>query len=363
MKMLNEMQREAFIDFVCSMRKATIDDETILADLEMIATNAYAPLVGFMNQEEYESVLERDKLPSGNVWTIPIVLPIRNAHYEKDERVALYYKNVPVAIFVVKDIFKRDVDREAKSVFGTTDLRHPGVEKLYSQSKICLGGEVTSFMPFNKVFPDFYMTPEQTKTEFKRRNWKTIVAFQTRNPVHRAHEYIQKCALEICDGLLLHPLVGPTKESDVDVTIRMKSYQALLDNWYSKERVVLSTFPAPMRYAGPKEAVFHAIVRKNYGCTHFIVGRDHAGVKDFYDPYAAHRIFDNLDLGITPLFFENAFYCNLCGAMATIKTCPHDSTNHEIISGTQVRETLKRGDMLPETFTRPQVAEVLRNAY
>jgi ATP sulfurylase len=339
----------------------------VLSDLELIAVGAYSPLTGFMTRADYESVIEAMRLADGTVWPIPITLPVTEeqarelregseiALVEPDDRI--------VAVLELREKFRYDKLREARQVYRTTDEDHPGVARLFAQGDVLLGGPVHLLrMPANLEFPELRHTPAQTRRMFASRGWKRVVGFQTRNPIHRAHEYIQKTALEIVDGLFLHPLVGETKPDDIPPDVRIASYQSLLRDYYPPDRVILGVFPAAMRYAGPREAVFHALCRKNYGCTHFIIGRDHAGVKNYYGPYDAHRIFDEFDpqeLGITPLFFDQTFYCRACGGIVSAKTCPHDRSQHVILSGTQIRQMLERGEMLPPEFTRPEVSRVL----
>jgi sulfate adenylyltransferase len=331
-----------------------------LSDLDMLASGALSPLTGFMGREDYEAVLDTMRLANGLPWALPVCLSVAEA--PKGDRVALGDH----AVLEVEDIYEYDKEREAQQAFGTTDDAHPGVARLYEQKPLYVAGRVTVFKRADAPFPELALDPSETRAAFAERGWKRVVGFQTRNPIHRAHEYLTKVALETVDGLLIHPLVGDTKSDDVPSATRVECYRVLLDGYYPSDRVVLSAFPAAMRYAGPREAIWHAICRKNYGCSHFIVGRDHAGVGDYYGTYDAQLIFDEFEpheLDIEPMFFEHSFWCKACGSMASAKTCPHGADDHVFLSGTKVREMLGNGELPPQEFSRPEVASVLIEAY
>ena len=341
-----------------------------VSDLEMIAVGAFSPLEGFLGEADHESVVARMRLASGLPWSIPVTLAVSADEAERlspgTDVALLEDGGRPLAILHLAEKYRPDKHREAAEVYRTTEEAHPGVKAVYDQGEVYLGGKVTALdRPSGIQFPEHRLDPADTRAAFAARGWRRIVAFQTRNPIHRAHEYLQKCALEACDGLLIHPLVGETKSDDIPADVRMKCYQVLIDRYYPKDRVLLSVLPANMRYAGPREAIFHSLIRKNYGCTHFIVGRDHAGVGSYYGTYDAHYIFDEFEpreIGIQPLFYEHTFWCNACEGMGSSKTCPHGNDDHVSLSGTKVREMLGRGERPPMEFSRPEVADVLIDA-
>ncbi|MEW6126882.1 MAG: sulfate adenylyltransferase [Acidobacteriota bacterium] len=362
---LTGIARETLLERTPAMPKINLKPREV-SDLEMIANGAFSPLEGFMCEDDYSAVRGNKHLASGLPWTLPVTLSTDDDFANKikeGEDLALYSDDHLLGVLHLEQKYRYDKQREAERVYLTTETAHPGVAALYAQGDWLLGGKISLLnRPRNVSFPAYRLDPAETREAFTKKGWHRVVAFQTRNPIHRAHEYIIKCALEVVDGLLLHPIVGETKSDDIPADVRMNCYEAMLQNYFPKTRTMLSVNPAAMRYAGPREAVFHAIIRKNYGCTHFIVGRDHAGVGNYYGTYDAHYIFNEFDaeaLGITPMFFDHTFFCRVCEGMASNKTCPHDSSQHVALSGTKVRETLSQGEMPPKEFSRPEVAAIL----
>src|ERR687887_249901 len=336
-----------------------------LSDLDMLASGALSPLEGFMGRNDYERVVEEMRLERGLPWALPVCLAVDRP--PQGDTVALTDEGGrQLAVLEVDEVSEYEKGREPERCFRTTAEVHPGVARLYAQKPLYLAGRVWVFDRLEPPFPELAADPAETRRTFSDRGWRRVVGFQTRNPIHRAHEYLTKGALETVDGLLIHPLVGETKSDDVPAAVRVQAYDILIQNYYPAQRVVVSSFPAAMRYAGPREAIWHAICRKNYGCSHFIVGRDHAGVGDYYGTYDAQLIFDDFaphELDIEPMFFEHAFWCRVCGQMATPKTCPHEREVHVFLSGTKVRELLASGALPPSEFSRPEVAEVLISTY
>ncbi len=366
--MASEAERAELQERAKSLPHLTIGSRQ-LADLEMLAIGAYSPLRGFMKQSDYLGVVNTMHLSNGLPWSVPITLATTqqqaNELHLGSELALVNEQGVLQAVMTLEDKFDYDKQHETRQVYRTEDEAHLGVAVVYRQGDVLLGGPVRVVALQQQVFPEQRLTPTQSRAQFAERGWKRVVGFQTRNPVHRAHEYIQKCALETVDGLFLHPLVGDTKGDDIPADVRMRCYKVLLENYYPANRVVLGVLPAAMRYAGPREAIFHALMRKNYGCSHFIVGRDHAGVGNYYGTYDAHHIFAEFDageLGITPMFFDHTFFCRACEGMASSKTCPHGNEQHVTLSGTRVRQMLQAGEIPPREFSRPEVAKVLIEA-
>jgi sulfate adenylyltransferase len=363
-------ERAEFLAQADTLPRVTLD-ERATSDLVMIAIGGFSPLKGFMEQADYEKVVEEMYLTNGLPWSIPITLSVSEdvaAPLKEGNWVRLDDQNGKfIGILELTQKYHYVKAHEAVNVYLTDDQKHPGVKVVYDQGPVNLAGPIWLLeREPHPLFPDYQIDPAESRKRFEELGWKTIVGFQTRNPIHRAHEYIQKCAMETVDGLFLHPLVGATKEDDIPADVRMRCYEIMLDRYYPKERVVLGINPSAMRYAGPREAIFHALIRKNYGCTHFIVGRDHAGVGDYYGTYDAQYIFDKFqpgELGIVPMMFEHAFYCKRTQQMATTKTSPSGPEERVHLSGTKVRELIRAGQLPPPEFSRPEVAaELIRAA-
>lgn len=368
-RIVSPQQREEFLSKADSLPRVQLNERAV-SDLELIAIGGFSPLTGFMEQADYQSVVENMRLANGFVWSIPITLSVTEevaSSLKEGDLVRLDDSTGRfIGVLELTQKYPYDKNREAVKVYRTDDEKHPGVRVLYNQGPINLAGPVWLLeRDPHPHFPKYQIDPAESRKLFKEKGWKTVVGFQTRNPIHRAHEYIQKCALETVDALFLHPLVGATKEDDIPADVRMRCYEVLLERYFPKDRVILAINPAAMRYAGPREAIFHAMVRKNYGCTHFIVGRDHAGVGDYYGTYDAQHIFDEFqldELGIVPMKFEHAFFCTVTQGMATTKTSPSSPEQRIHLSGTKVREMLRRGELPPPEFSRPEVAAELAKA-
>ncbi|MBD1857235.1 MULTISPECIES: sulfate adenylyltransferase [Leptolyngbya] len=362
-------QREEFLSKAEFLPRVQLDERAV-SDLQLIAIGGFSPLTGFMGKADYDRVVEEMHLANGLPWSIPVTLsvteevaaPLQEGSLVRlDDSTGRY-----IGVLQLSEKYTYDKAREAVKVYRTDEEKHPGVAVVYAQGNVNLAGEVWLLeRDPHPLFPSYQIDPAVSRAAFREKGWKTVVGFQTRNPIHRAHEYIIKCALETVDGLFLHPLVGATKEDDISADIRMRCYEIMLEHYFPNDRVILAINPAAMRYAGPREAIFHALVRKNYGCTHFIVGRDHAGVGDYYGTYDAQYIFDEFEpdaLGIQPLKFEHAFYCTRTQGMATTKTSPSLPEERIHLSGTKVREMLRRGELPPPEFSRPEVAAELAKA-
>ncbi|MFO0172392.1 MAG: sulfate adenylyltransferase [Aphanizomenon sp.] len=368
-RVASSAQREIFLSKADFLPRVELDERAV-SDLEMIAIGGFSPLQGFMNQDDYNRVVTEMRLANGIVWSIPITLSVTEAVATPLQEGGLVRldnsRGEFIGVLELTQKYTYDKQQEAINVYRTDDAKHPGVQVVYNQGSINLAGDIWLLQrDSHPHFPSYQIDPAASRQMFREKTWKTIVGFQTRNPIHRAHEYIQKCALETVDGLFLHPLVGATKEEDIAADVRMRCYEILLEHYYPVDRVILAINPAAMRYAGPREAIFHALVRKNYGCTHFIVGRDHAGVGDYYGTYDAQYIFDEFapeELGIVPMKFEHAFYCQRTKQMATTKTSPSTPEERVHLSGTKVREMLRRGELPPPEFSRPEVAAELTRA-
>lgn len=364
-------EREERLKAACQMPVLDLTSSEV-SDIYMIGTGAYSPLKGFMDSADYQGVVEGMCLKNGVLWPIPVTLAVTEEeanNIKPEDEIALRdpASGELVATITVSDLYRYDKEKEALATFGTLDTAHPGVKKLFEQKAFYVGGEICQLADDTKAFPfPEYAGPAKVRQEIAERGWKTVAAFQTRNPIHRSHEYLTKIAMEVCDGVLIHPVVGKLKEGDIPADVRLACYRALLQDYYPAERTLLRVYPMEMRYAGPKEALLHAIVRQNFGCTHIIIGRDHAGVGKYYGPFDAQNIFDNLsesDLLIKPLKFDWTFWCKRCGGMASTKTCPHSAEDHVAISGTKLRTMLAEGKRIPEEFTRPEVAEILAAYY
>ena len=345
---------------VSELPKIGVDWATIL-DAEKIAVGAFSPLEGFLCQEDFVDVIYKERLANDIIWTMPIILSPsgkENAKIVRELRegddVVLGSNSESVAILHLEEKFGFNKKELAIQVYGTTEGSHPNVKDVFEMGEVLLGGKIDLLQRVSQE-----STPLETRESFEKHHWRTIAGYQTRNPPHMVHEYLQRAVMEKVDGLLIHPVIGKLKSDDFPHKAIVESYRFLIENYYPKDRIYFDTFSIGMRYAGPKAAIFFALVRKNYGCTHFVIGRDMAGIKGLYEPYRAHEIFDELDLGIEPIKFKEAFYCTRCGLLVTTRTCGHANEDHISMSMTKLRETIKQGIMPSEKTMRPEIAKIL----
>ena len=355
-KLIYRVNRNKDID---GMDSIEISNE-LAHDIENIAFGVFSPLEGFLCREDFEHVLHHMRLQNDLPWTIPIVFDVEGNEFKEGDEALLKAENGMLATFAIEEIYDYNKKEYAERVFKTTDIQHPGVKKVMELKNKLAGGKIELVKEGKENFEKFYLKPYETRILFKEKGWREIVAFQTRNVPHLGHEYVQKTALTFVDGIFINPIIGKKKKGDFKDEVILKAYDALIQHYYLKDRAVLAILRTEMRYAGPREAIFHAIVRKNFGCTHFIVGRDHAGVGNYYGPYEAQEIFREFpDLGITPIFFKSFFYCKKCGGVVNEKICPHDKEHHIYYSGTAIRKMIQNGEVPPETMMRKEVAEIV----
>ncbi len=359
-RVLDDKEREEAQARLGELRTLPISEETA-KEVQNIAHGIFSPLEGFLNRQDYLSVINECRLASDLPWTIPIVLDVsHDSGLKEGQDIVLTYGNKPLALMHIDEIYEYSKPELAQKVFGTSDGGHPGVTRVNRMERLLVGGKIDLIEEMASPFSRYYLKPFETRFLFREKGWRTVVGFQTRNVPHVGHEYVQKTALAFTDGLFINPVIGKKKTGDFKDEVILKTYQVLIDNYYLKDRAVMAILPMEMRYAGPREAIHHALIRKNFGCTHFIVGRDHAGVGNYYPPYAAQEIFDHFpDLGITPLFFKSFFYCQKCLGVVSEKTCPHGEEHHLNFSGTGIREMLTKGEVIPQELMRPEVAEVI----
>lgn len=359
-RVISGAQKEAATGKAKTLLQVPLTEETA-KEVQNIAHGIFNPLEGFLNRQDYASVVNEGRLANDTPWTIPIILDVsRDSGISGGKDIALTHQGKPIAIMHVEEVYDYNKEEMADKVFATTDLKHPGVAKVHEMNELLAGGKIDLIEEMDIPFSRYYLKPLETRLLFKEKGWRTVVAFQTRNVPHVGHEYLQKTALTFTDGLFINPVIGKKKAGDFKDEVILDTYQALIDSYYLKDRAVMAILPMEMRYAGPREAIHHAIIRKNFGCSHFIVGRDHAGVGSYYAPYAAQEIFDQFpDLGITPLFFKSFFYCKKCLGVMSEKTCPHGEEDHINFSGTNTREMLIKGEIPPKEVMRPEVSRIV----
>ena len=359
--LLEKKKSETLTKVICTSRE--------FGDVIMLGIGGFTPLDGFMNRADWQNVCKNMALENGTFWPIPITLSTNDDDINEGQEIAIVYEktNETIATMVVSEKYTIDKELECKEVFQTTNIDHPGVAIVMAQGKYNIAGKVKVISDggFPEQYGELYMTPSETRSYFEEKGWSTIAAFQTRNPMHRSHEYLAKIAIEICDGVMIHSTLGELKPGDIPAEVRSEAISTLIENYFVKNTVIQSGYPLDMRYAGPREALLHALFRQNYGCSHLIVGRDHAGVGDYYGPFDAHNIFDEIDADLVtkPLKIDWTFWCNKCAGMSSMKTCPHSHEDRLLLSGSKLRHLLSENEEVPENFSRPEVLKILQKYY